>query len=80
MVLGDKPTAEQAAYHATPRHQPPLVSFIALFGGIKPVPSALRCRAAVSRFVSTPNDANGNTRAMGTPRNYTTIASAPKVA
>ena len=34
MVLGGSDTVAVAAYHAAPRLQPPLVSFIALFGGI----------------------------------------------
>jgi len=34
MVLGGSGTVAIAAYHAAPRLQPPLVSFIALLGGL----------------------------------------------
>ena len=60
--------------------RPPLVSFIALFGGVKPAPKRVEVPCGRLAHREHPNDANGSTRAMGTPRNYTMIASAPKVA
>jgi hypothetical protein len=38
-VHGGSPAAVLAVYHAPPRYQPPLVSFIALFGSLANCPS-----------------------------------------
>ena len=71
----NSPAAEWAAYHAPPRHQPPLVSFIALFG----VPAALTdCRRLLrlSLDLSIPSEVEGENKlakllggsALATPR------------